>query len=238
MPGAAAAVASLRSAGHPVAFCTNSAAATPEAVRRELVGLGVLEVGAPATILTSALAVARLLRPGERVLCVADEGVRQAASHRGAELVEDEADAEAVVIGFHRHFDYAAMRRATRAVLGGARLLAANDDAVFPDEEGPAPGCGAIVASIECATGRRAEVAGKPNAPMAELVLEALGDAASTRGVVVGDSPGTDGGLAGRLGWDFGLVLTGNTAADDEAARRHDPRWLAADLGEMVARHG
>lgn len=238
VPGAAAAVSALRAAGHPVAFCTNSAADTPEAVRDELVGLGVVGADESATILTSALAVARLLRPGERVLCVAGTGVREAARRRGAHLVEDESAADAVVVGFHRDFDYAAMRSATRAVLGGARLLASNDDAVFPDEDGPAPGCGAILASIERATGRRAEVAGKPHLPMAELVLEHLGGGPAEPGVVVGDSPGTDGGLATRLGWDFGLVLTGNTRPADEAALRHDPAWVGVDLAELVARHG
>ena len=240
VPGAGAAVAALQRSGHPVAFCTNSAASTPDVVLDELVGHGVVADGASAVVLTSAMAVARLVSPGERVLCVADDGVREAVRRRGATVVEVGGDlgasVDAVVMGFHRSFDYDAMRIATRAVLHGARFLASNDDALFPDGDGPAPGCGALVASVERATGAAAEVAGKPYAPMADLVLEHLGHLGP--GVVVGDSPGTDGGLAARLGWAFGLVLTGNTRPEDPAALDHDPSWVAPDLATLVTRHG
>jgi ribonucleotide monophosphatase NagD (HAD superfamily) len=117
-------------------------------------------------------------------------------------------------------------------VLGGARLIATNDDPIYPDADGPAPGSGAILASVERATGRRAEVAGKPNEPMAAIVRQRFGDA----GVVVGDSPATDGRLATALGWRFGLVLSGNTSAGDVPASQPD-EWVASDLSELVTRH-
>ena len=49
----------------------------------------------------------------------------------------------------------------------GATLFASNDDASYPAPDGFAwPGAGAILASIEVATGVEAEVFGKPNAPI------------------------------------------------------------------------
>jgi ribonucleotide monophosphatase NagD (HAD superfamily) len=84
---------------------------------------------------------------------------------------------------------------------------------------------------VERATGRRAEIAGKPHRAMADVIRSRFG----ASGIVVGDSLGTDGALASRLDWPFGLVLTGNTPA---AAVPSDlpAEWVAADLATLVAR--
>ena len=237
IPGAADAVAALRGAGHRVAYCTNNSSRTVAAYVDKLTGAGL--PAAPDDVLTSAQAAALLVEPGERVLAVADEGVREALGRRGAVVVgpHDAAAADvqvdAVMIGYWRDFDYRSMDAASRAVLAGARFLATNTDPRYPHETGFSPGCGAIVASIATATGRTPEVAGKPHDAMVQLVTARCGDT----GVVVGDTPATDGALAAALGWSFGLVLTGNTSAADVPAGA-DPEWVGADLAELVARHG
>jgi len=233
IPGAADAVAALRRAGHRVAFCTNNSAATVDRYVERLVAAGI--DASPEEVVTSAQAVATLLEPGDRALAVADTGVVEALEARGVEVHRPGHDArvDAVVVGLWRSFDYAAMDAATVAIAGGARFLATNTDSRFPREDGFGPGCGALVASIATATGATPEVAGKPYAPMVRLVRERFGD----HGVVVGDTPATDGALAEALGWTFGLVLTGNTAAGEEPAGI-DPDWVAADLASLVARHG
>ena len=86
-----------------------------------------------------------------------------------------DGDADAVVVGFHRDFDYERLRVAVRAVQRGARLIATNDDATYPTPDGPIPGGGAIVAAVAYAGGVRPVVAGKPYAPMADLVREVGG---------------------------------------------------------------
>ena len=116
-------------------------------------------------------------------------------------------------------------------MLGGARLVATNDDPVYPDSDGLAPGCGSILASIERGSGVRATVAGKPNPPMAAVIRERFGD----DGVFVGDSLLTDRAMARALGWPFGLVLSGNVRADDVPADQ-DPAWVAPDLATLVDR--
>ena len=222
--GASSAVSSLRRAGHRVWCCTNNSAATVADYESKLDAHGIEHDG----LITSAMAMATLVRPGERILACAEAGAREALDEVGAIVISDGTAVDAVVVGFHRDFDYSEMQEATRAVLGGARLIATNDDPIYPDHDGPSPGCGAILASIERATGIRAIVAGKPNAPMVELVRERCGD----EGVFVGDSLDTDGAMAAALGWRFGLVLTGNTARSDAASA--GATWVADDLPSLV----
>ncbi len=73
-------------------------------------------------------------------------------------------------------------------------------------------------------------MAGKPFAPMADLLAERVEDAV----LMVGDRPSTDGRFAERLGVPFGLVLSGVTKADGPAVEPR-PAHVAADLATLVA---
>ncbi|MFM8267361.1 MAG: HAD-IIA family hydrolase [Ilumatobacteraceae bacterium] len=227
--GSVAAIARLRAAGHRVLFVTNNSAARISDHESALEAIGVTARG---DVLSSAMAVARLVAPGSRVLSCAGAGVVEALERRGAVVVA-EGDVDAVVVGWHRTFDYEGLRRAARAVDNGALLLAANDDPTYPTPEGSIPGGGAILAAVETATGRRAIIAGKPHAPMAELVTEAIGD--PRHALMVGDRPSTDGAFAGLLGCRFALVLSGVTRSSDgvEPAADLVCRDLAA-LADLV----
>jgi 4-nitrophenyl phosphatase len=147
---------------------------------------------------------------------------------RGGTPVAD-GDADAVLVGFHREFDYERLRIAHRAILRGARLVATNDDPTYPTPEGPIPGGGSIVAAVAYAAGVAPVVAGKPNAPMAELVRSLAGDA----GTVVGDRPDTDGAFAVTLGYRFALVLSGVTGPDDLPVTP-EPDVVAPALADLV----
>lgn len=224
VPGAAAAVARLRAAGEALVFCTNNSNEPLAAVEAKLGHHGIPPHGA---VVSSAMAAAALIEPGERVLICAGAGAREAVEMRGAVPV-DVGPADAVLVGLHLDFTYDRLRAAADAVHRGARLLATNDDATYPTPDGPIPGGGAILAAVERATGVRAVVAGKPHPPMVRLVRERLGD----EGVVVGDRPDTDGRFAAALGYRFALVLTGVTTA----AQSVDPApdVVAPDLAAVV----
>lgn len=225
IPGAAEAVSELRRRGERVAFVTNNSYFTQADVAAKLERHG---IDAQDGVLTSAMAAARLVEPGETVLVVAGPGVVEAVGARGAVAVSD-GDADAVIVGFHREFDYERMRVAVRAVQRGARLLATNDDPTYPTPEGPIPGGGAILASIATAAGVAPEIAGKPHAPMAELVRALLGD----EGWMIGDRPDTDGRFAQTLGYRFGLVLTGVTTPA-QLPVVPIPELIAEDLLHLV----
>ena len=228
---AADAVAAVRAAGHRALFLTNNSSRPITDIVGKLTDMGI-EAEAD-EVVTSAQAAASLLDAGSTALVCAGVGVKEALEKRDVKTVT-EGEADAVVVGWHREFDYDRLTAAYRTVMGGARLIGTNDDATYPSPEGTIPGGGAILASIATATGVEPEVAGKPYEPMAELVRQRLGDEVEGA-ILVGDRPSTDGLMAKRLGVDFALVLTGVTDADnvpDDPAPEH----VADDLAALVER--
>ena len=78
-------------------------------------------------------------------------------------------------------------------------------------------------------------IAGKPNRAIADLALERLETQRGTKGnLVVGDLPATDGLLAVELGFEFGLVLSGVTGAEEAATCDPSPYIVADDLEALV----
>jgi HAD superfamily hydrolase (TIGR01450 family) len=232
IPGSVEAIAQLRAAGHRVLFVTNNSSARVETQEKALAAIRIPAVG---DVLTSANAAALLIEPGERVLVCGGEGVVQAVVGRGASVVtgdDSDGQVDAVVVGFHRTFDYEAMLVASRAARDGARLIGTNDDATYPTPEGPIPGGGAILASIVTASGVVPVIAGKPHEPMAALVRATVGDDAAKAAVMVGDRPETDGLMAATLGCRYAHVESGITAPGTIVVPT--PDLIAADLAAVA----
>jgi len=232
IPGSVEAVAKLAAAGVRVAYLTNNSSLRVSDYVDKFAGLGI--DAAPEQILTSAQAAAELLAAslagGARVLPCAGAGVVEALELAGFTVV-DRAPADAVVVGFHRTFDFDELDRTAAAVRDGARLIATNADATYPGPGHVWPGAGSILAAVATASGRTAEVAGKPERPMVAMVRRRLGD----QGVMVGDRPSTDGALATALGWPFALVLSGIGGHDpDEPVPDPRPAYVADDLAALV----
>jgi len=228
--GGAEAVARVRAAGDRVLFVTNNSFSPVADVEAKLARFGIPAAG---DVVTSAQAAAGLVTAGDRVLLAGGPGAAEALSQAGARILSadlDGAEADVVVVGFHRSFDYEGMRRASSAARGGARLIGTNDDATFPTPGGEIPGAGAILAGIAFAAGVEPVVAGKPNPPMADLVRRRLGGVDEL--VLVGDRLDTDGRFARVLGARFALVLSGVTGAGDRIEPPAD--LVAADLGAVV----
>jgi HAD superfamily hydrolase (TIGR01450 family) len=205
--GAAEALAALRDRGESVLFVTNNSSNPIEHYEAQLEAQGIPAQG---SVVSSAVIAASLVDPSEVALVCAGPGVEQALAARGVTTTHD-GPADVVVVGYHRDFDYDRMTAASVAVMGGARLLATNDDPTYPSPEGPIPGGGAILASIVTATAVDPVVAGKPYPPAVHYVLDRLGP----EGTVVGDRLSTDGAFARALGFRFALVLSGVTSEAD-----------------------
>jgi HAD superfamily hydrolase (TIGR01450 family) len=224
--GAAEAIEELRRRGEAIAFVTNNSAVPRADVEAKLARFG---IDPRDDVVTSAMAAATLVQPGERALLCGGPGIAIELEARGVEVVRD-GDADAVLVGFHRDFDYERMRVAATAVRRGARLIATNDDATYPTPDGPIPGGGSILASIVTASATDPVVAGKPYATMVDLVRSRVG----ATGVGVGDRPDTDGRFARALGFEWALVLSGVTRAEDLPVDPAPDR-VAGDLAELVA---
>ncbi len=229
IPGVPEAVTRLREAGHTILFLTNNSNPPIAELLEKFDGMGI-DVE-PDEIVTSAQAAATMLEAGDTALVCAGGGVREALEARGVKAV-DEGPADAVIVGFHKSFDYGRLDAAYQAVRGGARLIGTNADTTYPTPDGPIPGGGALLASVAAAAGVEPEVAGKPYQPMADAVRERIGGAADD-GVVVGDRPDTDGLIAKRLNMRFALVFTGVTSEDDLPVDP-EPDMTAPDLRTLV----
>jgi 4-nitrophenyl phosphatase len=236
IPGAAEAIASWRRRGLRIVFCTNNSSRTAEQVVAKLDAMGV-----PISsdeVLTSAMVTAEVLdergATGKRAIVVGGEGLKRALALVGI-VVEERPQArraDFVLVGWDRSFDYEAMRNASMAVRAGATLIASNDDATFPASDGLWPGAGAILASIETASGATAEVMGKPHKPMMEAAARRLDGAESI--AVVGDRPDTDLAGGAAMGWTTILVLSGVTAPEARAGVVPAPDVVVNSLADLV----
>ena len=67
------------------------------------------------------------------------------------------------MVGEGRTLNFEMAEAALRMILGGAKLVATNMDPNCPTQHGTRPGCGAIVAMLEQASGIKAFSVGKPS---------------------------------------------------------------------------
>jgi 4-nitrophenyl phosphatase len=234
--GAAAAVDELRRRGVRLVFCTNNSRSTVAQYVDKLARMGIR--ASPQEIVTSAVVTAEVLAKrrlnGARAIVVGGDGIRTELTSIGIEIDDgpDSAAADLVVVGWDPRFDYPAMRRSAAAVMSGAEFIATNDDSAFPAPDGLWPGAGAILASIETASGRRAEVMGKPHDPMMETVAARLDEAQEV--AMVGDRPETDLAGGASRGWATVLVLSGVTGRDEAARVTPTPDLVVDSLQELL----
>jgi 4-nitrophenyl phosphatase len=231
--GSSDAVARLRERAIRVLFVTNNSFSTRAQQHAALERVGIWAEG---DVVTSAMAAATHIMSGERVLVCGGEGLIEEVTSRGAEVVvpyqvqEVEGNFDAVVVGFHREFNFEILSAALTAVRGGARLIGSNSDPTYPTPQGPIPGGGSILAAIEHATGVKAMVTGKPHQPMADLVATVNPGIGAHEMLMVGDLVSTDGAFARTVGCAFGLVLSGMTPS----AEGIDADVVGANLSAIV----
>ena len=234
IPGAATAVATLRAAGIRVLFATNNSSVRVGDVEAKLARH---EIPAAGDVVTSAMAGALAVEPGERVLVLGGPGVFEALRGRGVEAIDaasvgpgEPPQVDAVMVGFHREFDYERLRAGAVAVRRGARLIGTNDDATYPTPTGPIPGGGSILAAVAMGAGAVPLVTGKPYQSMATAVVAVAGGPVAW---MIGDRPDTDGNFAVTLGARFGLVLSGVTHESDLPVTPV-PQKISKNLAQLV----
>jgi NagD protein len=234
IPGADAFIARLLSEEIPFAFLTNNSQRTRRDVATRLarLGIGVEE----RHIFTCAMATARFLaaqKPRGTAFVIGEGGLLQALYQNGYAVVDDDPDY--VVVGEGRTFNMEIVEAAVRMILRGARLIATNLDPNCPTAQGTRPGCGAIVAMLETATGLKAFSVGKPSPVMMRAARKELG-LATDETIMIGDTMETDilGGVS--MGYRTILVLTGSTRREDLGRYAYRPDMVVeslAALGQM-----
>jgi 4-nitrophenyl phosphatase len=238
IPGAAGFLAEARRRGMKFLLVTNNSTTSPELVAERLRGMHVEVV--PEEILTSAQAAVAYVRahaePGERVRIVGEAGLRQAVEEEGFVVVEDGEDScDWVIAGLDRAFTYAKLAGATRAIMGGARFVATNSDALLPVEGGQVvPGAGTMIAAIQTATAVVPIVLGKPEPGLFQVGVQRLGGLPLDEVAMIGDRMDTDVVGGQRAGLRTILVLSGVTTPAEAAASSTQPDATVADLAHVA----
>ena len=165
---------------------------------------------------------------GTRARCcrhVTDAGLRVL---NGTDLA---SRAEVVVVGGTEDLVYDDLRYAALAVRRGADFLATARDPTYPQPDGLWPGTGAILAAVEVASGRTAEIVGKPEP---QLMLTALDRSGEGRTLVVGDRVDTDLAAAAAAELDAALVLSGGTERQALNGFEPEPVAVTDTLADLI----
>jgi phospholysine phosphohistidine inorganic pyrophosphate phosphatase len=205
VPGAAEALGRLRSGGIPTRLVTNTTMRPRRSILERLERLGV-EADPDELITPATLAARRCADAGyESVSLVVLDELRE--DLEGLERRGDSVDA--VIVGdLGERWDYDVLNRAFRELMDGAALIALQRNRYWETSEGLSLDAGPFVAALEYATGRHAEVMGKPSPAFFELALAELGISAD-RAAMVGDDAEADVGGAMDAGLAGILVRTG-----------------------------
>jgi HAD superfamily hydrolase (TIGR01450 family) len=232
-------LATAREHGMHLAYVTNNASRTPEAVAEHLSRLGV--PAAAQDVVTSAQAVARLIADavpaGAKVLAVGGEGLLAALRERGLVPVDSADDGPAAAVqGFSPELRWSQLMEMAYAVRSGVPWYASNTDMTIPSGRGIAPGNGAAVEAVRAAAGGSPTVAGKPLPPMHRETVLRTG---AKRPLVVGDRLDTDIEGAHAGGVDSLLVLSGVSGPVDllSAGPAHRPTYVGRDLRDLLVPH-
>lgn len=235
-PRAAEAIDALRAAGKGLAFVTNDSALTPEDLVRTLWAMGMRASLEEVVTVGSAIQFVLAGRSRWRTaFVIGPDAIWRHVQDAGMTIVNGSdlpRPADVVVVTGCRTLSFEDLKGATQAVLAGADLLCGGRDRTFPMPDGPWPGTGAVVAAIEWATEREAEVVGKPDPGIFHSALDRLGPG---RALMIGDRLDSDLAGAHAAGIHGAIVLTGVTTREQaEAAREPRPVGIGATLAELV----
>ncbi|MFH1378618.1 MAG: HAD-IIA family hydrolase [Planctomycetota bacterium] len=238
VPGAREFVGYLQSQRIPHLFLTNNSDHTkPELTDR----LARMNINVPADAMFSAAdATAGFLSRGGKTgtaYVIGGPGVRTALTEYNWRVIESQTmpseTIDAVVVGEGVVLTAQSMAVASRLVASGVPFYATNPDTRIPVGDSFIPGCKALYAGIEVATGKSPLVSGKPSPIMFGEGLKRIG-ATADASVMIGDRLDTDvrGGI--EMGMLTVLVLSGASRFDDIARSPYQPDIVVETIGQLV----
>jgi NagD protein len=231
IPGADKFIERLREAQAKFLVLTNNSRYTPRDLSHNLqmIGLNIPEE----QIFTSAMATARFLhaqRPRSTAFVIGDSGLTSAIHEMGYIITEHSP--AYVVLGETQNYNLDVLTRAINLVAGGAHFIATNPDPSGPTAEGLMPGCGAVAALIESATGVTPFYVGKPNPLMMRSALNYL-QSHSEDTIMIGDRMDTDVVAGVQSGMGTILVLSGITRREEVARFPYVPTRIVGSVADI-----
>lgn len=229
--GAGEFIADLQAMKIPFLFLTNNSQRSRRDVATKLQRMGV-DVD-ETHVYTCAMATARFLasqKPRGTAYVIGEGGLITALHTNGYSIVD--RDPDYVVVGEGRNLNFEMAEQALCMIRNGAKLIATNLDPNCPTPSGIRPGCGAIVAMLESASGTKAFSVGKPSPWMLRAARKELG-LRSEETIVIGDTMDTDivGGV--QMGYQTVLVLSGGTSRNDLGKYAYHPDVIVDSIADL-----
>ncbi len=231
LPGARAALDTLRARGIPFLLLTNTTRQSHAQLYASLIQAGFAL--RPEQLLTPARAAAdALCAANHRALCVIHPNLAEDFAH--CPPLIDGQSPDAVVIGDAADaFSYATLNRAFRALMAGARLYSLSDSRYFQEPDGLSLDAGPFVRLLEMAATTTAIACGKPGATVFARACAALGLPPESI-TLIGDDVHSDIGGAQAAGLGALLVQTGKFRPEDLTALPPGAR-VARDVQDALA---
>jgi HAD superfamily hydrolase (TIGR01458 family) len=229
VPGAAETLARMRAAGIPIRLVTNTTMSPRRSILERLERLGI--EADPSELLTPAtLAAKRCEDAGyESVSLVVLDELREDLQG----LREGDGPVDAVIVGdLGDRWDYGVLNATFRRLMDGAELIALQKNRYWETADGLSLDAGPFVAALEYATGREAEVMGKPSRAFFELALSDLGVGAG-HAAMVGDDFEADVGGALDAGLAGILVRTGKYREELVRERGIEPTATVDSIADV-----
>ncbi len=214
IPGAVDTLQRLRSAGVPYRLVTNTTSRPRSALVQRLAGYG-FEVS-PRDVFTAVLAAAELA--GSR-------GLKRVAPFLPAPALEDlhqfdltggtsgrpgSGVPDAILVGdLGEQWTYALMQEGFEYLMAGAGFIALSRDRYWQQDDRLALDAGPFISGLEYASGKTAEIAGKPSPAFYQGAVRSLGLGSTQGTVMVGDDLWSDIEGAQQAGLEGWLVRTG-----------------------------
>jgi NagD protein len=221
-------VRELRQRDIPFRLLTNNSQRTRRDIVAKLAPMGIDVTDEH--VYTCAMATAAYLegqKPHGTAFVIGEGGLLNALHAHGYAVVDHDPDY--VVVGEGRTFNLELVEAAVRMIMRGAKLIATNLDPNCPTQNGLRPGCGAMAAVLETATGVKAFSVGKPSPFMMRAARKELG-LRTDETTMIGDTMDTDilGGV--QLGFHTVLVLSGGTKREDLQRYAYQPELVVDSI--------
>lgn len=216
-----------------VVFLTNNSTLSREDYARKLENFGIS--CSKYQIITSGYASAKYIKKkyeGSRVYVIGEKGLKDELIKQNIKICE--SNCNIVLVGLDRDFTYKKMTKALNFILEGAVFIATNTDPFLITDEGIIPGTGALISSIEIASGKKAIVTGKPSKFMIDLILNEL-KVKPKEILIVGDKLETDILMGIEGGMRTALVLTGASKMNDIEKTKISPDYVFKSIIELPA---
>ncbi len=232
VPGARECLEKLDERGYGYRFVSNSTRRSRQSVAERLKSLG-YDIPAKHIFTPPLAAIERMKNLGKESCFLLTSGdVSRDFEDVGIRI--SEGDVDFVVVGDAGNgFTFDRLNQALRLILNGAEILALEMDRYWKEPEGLVMSTGPFVAALEYASGKKAELMGKPSPEFFRMALSDL-EVRPEMASMVGDDILTDVQGAQNMGMKGILVKTGKYREDLAASSGVTPDLVLESLARLA----